>query len=104
MIFVSYDTELLKMTVYAFSVYSISYLISGFTIYTSSFFTALNDGLTSAIISFCRTLIFEVIAVLALPAVFGAYGIWYAVITAEIFALLLSIFFLIRNRKKYGYV
>ena len=92
MIFVSYDQELLEMTTYAFAVYSVSFLISGYNIYASSFFTALNDGFTSALISFCRTLIF------------GAYGIWYAVITAEVFALMLSVFFLARNRKKYGYI
>ena len=104
MIFVSYDQELLEMTTYAFAVYSVSFLISGYNIYASSFFTALNDGFNSALISFCRTLIFEVIAVLVLPVLFGAYGIWYAVITAEVFALMLSVFFLARNRKKYGYI
>lgn len=104
MIFVSYDQELLEMTTYAFAVYSVSFLISGYNIYASSFFTALNDGFTSALISFCRTFIFEVIAVLVLPVLFGAYGIWYAVITAEVFALMLSVFFLARNRKKYGYI
>lgn len=104
MIFVSYDVELLEMTVYAFSVYSISFLVSGINIYASSFFTALNDGITSAVISFCRTLIFEVLAVLTLPVIFGSYGIWYAVLAAEIFALLMSVFFLLRKRKKYGYI
>ena len=104
MIFVSYDTELLEMTTYAFAVYSISFLVSGYNIYASSFFTALNDGFTSATISFGRTLIFQVICVLVLPILFGPYGIWYAVIAAEIFALILSIFFLMRNRKKYGYI
>ena len=104
MIFVSYDHELLEMTTYAFAVYSVSFLISGYNIYASSFFTALNDGFTSALISFCRTLIFELIAVLVLPVLFGAYGMWYAVNTAEVFALMLSVFFLARNRKKYGYI
>ena len=104
MIFVSYDTELLEMTTYAFAVYSISFFVSGYNIYASSFFTALNDGFTSATISFGRTLIFQVICVLVLPILFGPYGIWYAVIAAEIFALILSIFFLMRNRKKYGYI
>ena len=104
MIFVSYDTELLEMTTYAFAVYSISFFVSGYNIYASSFLTALNDGFTSATISFGRTLIFQVICVLVLPILFGPYGIWYAVIAAEIFALILSIFFLMRNRKKYGYI
>ena len=103
MIFVSYDKELLEMTVFAFRVYSVSFLLSGMNIYASSFFTALNDGFTSAMISFCRTLIFEVVAVLLLPVIFGANGIWFAVLVAEAFALALSAYFLVRNRKKYSY-
>ena len=103
-IFVSYDKDLLEMTIYAFGVYAVSFLIMGINIYASSFFTALNDGFTSAMISFCRTLIFEVAAVLLLPVILGPKGIWFAVLAAEIFALLLSIFFLVRNRKKYSYI
>ena len=91
------------MTVFAFRVYSVSFLLSGMNIYASSFFTALNDGFTSAMISFCRTLIFEVVAVLLLPVIFGANGIWFAVLVAEAFALALSAYFLVRNRKKYSY-
>lgn len=104
MIFVSYDAELLEMTVYAFAVYSFSFLLSGVNIYASAFFTALNDGFTSAMISFGRTLVFQIISVLILPVLFGAYGIWYAVITAEALALILSVFFLARNHRKYGYI
>ena len=103
-IFVSYDKDLLEMTIYAFGVYSVSFLVMGINIYASSFFTALNDGFTSAMISFCRTLIFEVAAVLLLPVIMGAKGIWFAVLAAEILALLLSVFFLVRNRKKYSYI
>ena len=103
-IFVSYDKDLLEMTIYAFGVYSLSFLVMGINIYASSFFTALNDGFTSAMISFCRTLIFEVVAVLLLPVIMGAKGIWFAVLVAELFALLLSAFFLVRNRKKYSYI
>ena len=75
MIFVSYNAELLEMTVYAFAVYSFSFLLSGVNIYASAFFTALNDGFTSAMISFGRTLVFQVVSVLILPILFGAYGI-----------------------------
>ena len=103
-IFVSYNKDLLEMTVYAFGVYSLSFLIMGINIYASSFFTALNDGFTSAMISFCRTLIFEVAAVLLLPVIIGPKGIWFAVLAAELFALLLSLFFLARNRNKYSYI
>lgn len=104
MIFVSYDKELLEMTVEAFSIYSMSFLVCGFSIYASAFFTALNDGLTSALISFCRTLIFQIMAVILLPIIFGPSGIWYAVIVAEVFAGIFSVFCLVRNRKKYSYV
>ncbi len=103
MIFVSYDENLLSVTVRALSIYSLSYLLSGYNIYASSFFTALNDGLTSALISFGRTLLFQVAAVLILPAIWGVDGVWSAVIAAEGLAFALSLFCLIRGRKKYGY-
>ena len=79
-IFVSYDKELLELTVRAFYIYSFSYLFSGLAIYGSSFFTALNNGLISAIISFLRTLVFQVLAVILLPMVFDVDGIWLSII------------------------
>lgn len=102
-IFVSYDAELLVMTTNAIRLFAISYLISGFNIFSSSFFTALNNGLVSAVISFLRTLIFEVAMIFLLPVLFGLNGIWLAVVFAEIFALFVSVTFLICNRKKYKY-
>ena len=103
LIFVSYDADLLAVTVRAFTIYSVSFLLVGFNIYASSFFTALNDGLTSAVISFSRTLLFEVLAVLLLPLVFDIDGVWGAVIAAEALALVLSLAYLVAKRKKYGY-
>ena len=102
-IFVRYNTHLLDMTVHAFRSYSISFLFMGFSIYASSFFTALNDGGVSAAISFCRTMIFETGAVIILPFFLGVSGIWYSIIAAEFMAVCLSLFFLIRKAKKYGY-
>lgn len=102
-IFVSYDKELLDLTVNAIRLYSLSYIISWFNIFASSFFTALNDGLVSALISFARTLLFQVIAILALPAIFGINGIWVSVVVAEIFAIIVSAACLIKNKKKYQY-
>lgn len=102
-IFVRYNTNLLDMTVHAFRSYSISFLFMGFSIYASSFFTALNDGFVSAAISFCRTMIFETGAVIILPFFLGVSGIWYSIIAAEFMAVCLSLFFLIRKAKKYGY-
>ena len=103
MIFVAYDAELLELTKRALTIYSLAFLMIGFNIFASSFFTALNDGLTSALISFGRTLVFQVASVLLLPLIFDVDGIWAAVILAEGLALILSAVCVIRNRKKYGY-
>jgi Na+-driven multidrug efflux pump len=76
----------------------------GYAIFGSSFFTALNDGLTSALISFLRTLVFQVAAVLLLPLVFGIDGIWYSIIVAELMAMMLSAAFVVAKRNKYHYL
>lgn len=103
-IFVSYDAELLAMTVTAIRLYALSYLLSWFNIFASSFFTALNNGPVSAIISFMRTLIFETSMIFILPAMFGLNGVWLAIGVAEILAFLVSGGLLIYNRKKYEYI
>ncbi len=102
-IFVSYDAELLAMTTNAIRLFAISYLISGFNIFASSFFTALNNGGVSAAISFLRTLVFQVTMIFLLPLLLGLNGIWLAVVAAEILAVIVSSAFLIGNRKKYQY-
>ena len=102
-IFVGYDKELLDLTVSGFRVYSISFLFMGYAIFGSGFFTALNDGLTSAIISFLRTLVFQVAAVIILPIIWEVNGVWISVIVAELMAVLLSGFFIIVKKNKYGY-
>ena len=102
-IFVSYDSNLIEITVNAIRVYSIAYLLSGFNSFISAFFTALNDGVVSAIISFLRTLVFQTISILVLPTIFGLNGIWVALFIAEILSLIVSLIFLIHNRKKYQY-
>lgn len=102
-IFVGYDGELMEMTTRAFMIYSFSFLFSGIAIYGSSFFTALNDGLTSALISFLRSLLFEVAAVIILPLLFGIDGIWYSVVVAELTAAVMSILFIAVKREKYHY-
>mgnify|MGYP000408801968 FL=1 len=88
--FVGYDENLLILTTRAFRLYGLSFLIMGFNVYASSFFTALGDGVTSALISFLRTLLFQVAAVLLLPLLLGIDGIWLAVTAAELAALLVS--------------
>lgn len=102
-IFVGYDEALLNLTERAFSIYSFSFLFSGIAIYGSAFFTALNDGLTSALISFLRALVFQVAAVLLLPIIWGVDGIWISVVAAEVVAAIVTILFLIKKRKKFHY-
>lgn len=101
--FVGYDSELLAMTIHGFRIYAFVYLLNGFNIFGSSFFTALNNGRVSATISFLRTLVFEVICILLLPVFFGIDGIWSAVLVAEALALCVTSFFLITKRSRYHY-
>lgn len=102
-LFVGYDAGLFEMTCNAFKIYSFSFLFAGFAIYGSGFFTALNDGLTSALISFLRTLVFQIAAVLLLPILLGINGIWISIVVAELMAVVTSIVFLILKQKKYHY-
>lgn len=102
-IFVGYDKELLAMTVQGFRLYSIVYLVNGFNIWGSSFFTALNNGLVSAVISFLRTLVFQITSVLLLPMLLGISGIWLSVTVAELCTLCITILFFINRRKTYQY-
>jgi putative MATE family efflux protein len=103
-LFVGYDRALLDMTAHAFSIFSISFLFSGMAIFGSSFFTALNDGLTSALISFLRTLVFQCAAVLLFSALWGLDGIWWSIVAAEVMAVAVTLAFLAGKRKKYGYL
>lgn len=103
-LFVGYDSTLLAMTQIGFRIYSLVYLINGFNIFGSSFFTALNNGVVSAVISFLRTLVFQIGAVLILPVVFGGInGIWSSVTVAELLTLCITITFFVRQRRKYHY-
>jgi len=102
-IFVGYDLSLMELTVSGFSIFALSFIFMGFAIFGSGFFTALNDGLTSALISFLRTLVFQVAAVLLLPIIWEINGVWISIIVAEFMAVLLTAVFLIIKRKKYHY-
>ena len=103
-IFVGYDRDLMKMTVRGFRIYSLSFLLCGFNIFGSSLFTALNNGLISAMISFVRTLVCQIAAVLLLPMILGLDGIWLAIVAAELAALILTVFFTLKYRKRYHYL
>ncbi len=102
-IFVGYDAGLLKLTSHAFRMYAISFLIMGFNVYASSFFTALGNGLISALISFLRTLVFQIIAIQLLPELFGIDGVWLAITAAELAALAVSFSMFLVKDKDYHY-
>ncbi len=102
-IFVGYDAELMTLTVSGFKIFALSFLFMGFAIFSSGFFTALNDGLTSALISFLRTLVFEVAAVLLLPLIWEIDGVWISIVVAEVMAVVISAVFLVVKRKEYHY-
>lgn len=103
-LFVGYDAVLFDLTTHAFRLFSWSFLLAGFNIFTSGFFTALNNGAISAAISFLRTLVFQTASVLILPLLLGVDGIWWAITVAEIFAFLISLLFLFLKRNKYHYL
>ena len=102
-VFVGYDPDLVALTLHGFRIYSVSFLMAGFNIYGSAFFTALNNGKVSALVSFMRTLVFETSTVMLLPLVWGVDGVWSAIIVAEACALVLTVGFLVYLRKPYGY-
>ncbi|MBQ7934598.1 MAG: MATE family efflux transporter [Lachnospiraceae bacterium] len=102
-IFVGYDQGLLELTLKGFVIYSFSFLFAGMAIYGSSFFTALGDGLTSALIAFLRTLVFQIAAVIILPLIWGIDGIWVSIVVAELMATVITVFFMVIKRKKYHY-
>lgn len=102
-IFVGYDPELCNLTISGFRIYTFAFGFMGFGIFTSGYFTALNDGVTSALISFLRTIVFESGAVMILPLLLGIDGIWYAVVISELLALIIGVGFLVAKRKKFRY-
>ncbi len=102
-IFVSYDKNLLSLTTNGMRLYGLSFLIMGFNIFSSSFFTSLNNGLISALISFLRTLVFQILTIIVMPILFGINGVWLSVVVAEFLALIVSIVCIVTQRKKYKY-
>ena len=102
-IFVGYDREVMDFTVSGFRIFALAFPFMGFSIFGSGFFTALNDGLTSALISFLRILVFQVSAILLLPMIWGIDGIWVSIVVAEMMAVVFTSVFLIIKRKRYHY-
>ncbi len=103
-LFVGYDRELFLLTCHGFRIYAIAFFINGFNIFGSAFFTALSNGVISAVISFLRTLLFQVSAVLLLPVFLGKDGIWLAIVAAEVMALVVTTVFWIREKERYHYM
>lgn len=101
--FFSYDAELCRLTVHAIRIYMLSFLLCGFNMFASAWFTALNNGVVSAIVAFVRTLILEMAAVFVLPLIFGIEGIWMSVNAAELLAFAMSMTLIFSFRKRYGY-
>lgn len=102
-LFVGYDPALCEMTSHGFRLYALSFLVSGFNIFGSAFFTALNNGAVSAAISFLRTLVFQIAVALILPLILGIDGIWLAIVVAELLALIVTVLFFSTKKKRYGY-
>ena len=98
-----YDTVLSELARHAFALYSISFVFCGFNIWCSGFFTALNNGFVSAAIAFGRTFLFQGIAIIILPYLFGLNGVWTAVIAAEALTFIVALLFFIRQKQKYNY-
>lgn len=103
-LFVGYDANLSALTNHAFKLFALAFILTGFNIFASGFFTALNNGIISAIISFLRTLVFQLLSVLLLPIILGTDGIWWAIAVAEVFACIISMILLVVKRKKYHYM
>lgn len=102
-IFVGYDEKLMELTLSGFRIFSFVFLFAGISIFGSSFFTALNNGLISALISFLRTLVFQILAVIILPIFFGIDGIWLSVVVAEIMSMIITLMFISKMRNRYRY-
>ena len=103
-VFVGYDKDLMELTLRGFFIFSFSFLLTGIPIFGSSFFTALSNGLISAFISFLRTLVFQIAAVLILPVFWGIDGIWMSVVAAEFMAMVITVIFVFKMRNKYHYM
>ena len=102
-LFVGYDADLMELTVQGFRLYAPTFALMGLNVFSSAFFTALNNGGVSATISFARTFVFQTVAILTLPLLLQTNGIWIATAVAELLALAVSVFFLFNRKKKYGY-
>ncbi|MBQ1187329.1 MAG: MATE family efflux transporter [Clostridia bacterium] len=102
-VFVGYDAELYALTLHGFRLYAASFLLCGFGVFGSAFFTALNNGIVSAVISFLRILVFQTVCITVLPIFFEIEGIWWAIVVAEAMSFIVALTLMLSFKKKYGY-
>lgn len=101
--FVGYDGHLTELSTHAFRLYATGFLIMGLNALASSFFTALGNGLVSAIIAFCRTFLFQSVSIFLLPIVLGLDGIWLSLAVGECLCLVVSWWYYRRYKTRYNY-
>lgn len=103
LIFVSYDPVLLELTVHAFHIIAFAFLLNGLNTFASAFFTALNNGAVSAVLSFLRTFVFQIVGILGLPLLFGVDGLWAAMAVTECASFFVSLYCFLSRRRRYQY-
>lgn len=103
-IFVGYDHALNELTVRGMRIYSVAFLVMGFNVFASAFFTALSNGKISAILSVTRTLILQLVMIYVLPILLDVDGLWAVVIAVEGISLIVTVYYIFKNRNKYGYM
>lgn len=103
-IFVGYNQTLNELTIRGMRIYSVAFLVMGFNVFASAFFTALSNGKISAIISVTRTLILQLIMIYVMPMILGVDGLWAVVIAVEGISLIVTVYYILKNRKNYGYM
>ena len=103
-IFVGYNQTLNELTIRGMRIYSVAFLVMGFNVFASAFFTALSNGKISAIISVTRTLILQLIMIYVMPMILGVDGLWVVVIAVEGISLIVTVYYILKNRKNYGYM
>lgn len=103
LLFADGSEAVVTMAVRGTFIFAAGFLLMGFNVFASGFFTALNDGKTSAILSLFRTLIFLILPLLILPRIWGVDGVWISLPVAEVLSVLLSVYYFRKMKGKYYY-
>ncbi len=102
-VFARPDNPVYDLAVTGNRICSAALLFIGFNIFASGMFTALSNGIVSAVLAFSRSFVFMLITMIVLPVIIGVTGIWLATPAAELMALALSAFMFLKYRKRYRY-